>query len=266
MLATLFATAPWLTHIWDSMPVILSLIVIEGLLSVDNALAIAALSRHLEPEKRKLAMNIGYIGAYGFRIVALLIASWIIDNLWVKIIGALYLVWLMCAHFSDHHAKTDDSAETTPVLRTFANTVLVIMLMDLSLSVDNVVAAIALSPNNLTAVYIGVTIGIISLRIVADYAVKMIDRYPVLEHTAFLLVGYVGIMLLVEIGLHMHFPKEYKFIGIVAITALCIGYSEYPALHKVLNPLIKIGMLPMRLFSGIVGLFTWPFRKMFGKA
>jgi predicted tellurium resistance membrane protein TerC len=65
---------------FESMLVILSLILIEGLLSVDNALAIAAMASHLEEKKRKLAMNIGYAGAYGFRIIALFIASYIVNN------------------------------------------------------------------------------------------------------------------------------------------------------------------------------------------
>ena len=55
----------------DAFPVILSLIIIEGLLSVDNALAIAAMASHLpEPQKRK-ALRWGIIGAYGFRGIAL---------------------------------------------------------------------------------------------------------------------------------------------------------------------------------------------------
>ena len=84
----------------DALPVIMGLILIEGLLSVDNALAIAAMASHLDEKKRAKAMNIGYLGAYGFRVVALLFASWIINNHWVMLIGALYLVWLMCAHFA----------------------------------------------------------------------------------------------------------------------------------------------------------------------
>lgn len=59
----------------QALPVILGLILIEGLLSVDNALAIAAMASHLDEKRRSTAMNIGYIGAYGFRVIALLFAS-----------------------------------------------------------------------------------------------------------------------------------------------------------------------------------------------
>jgi YkoY family integral membrane protein len=164
MLVDLLAATDVLTSVKEALPVIMGLIVIEGLLSVDNALAIAAMASHLDEKKRKLAMNIGYIGAYGFRIIALLVASWIIDNVWVKLAGALYLVWLMCAHFAGQKEAAGDEGEAMNVHhRTFAGTITMIALMDLSLSVDNVVAAIALSPDKLWPVYVGVTIGIVAL-------------------------------------------------------------------------------------------------------
>ena len=62
----------------DALLVVISLIVIEGLLSVDNALAIAAMASHLDEKKRKVAMTVGYAGAYGFRIIALFIAEYMV--------------------------------------------------------------------------------------------------------------------------------------------------------------------------------------------
>ncbi|MFZ4593524.1 MAG: TerC family protein [Verrucomicrobiaceae bacterium] len=266
MFPDLLAALDLFASIKEALPVILGLIVIEGLLSVDNALAIAAMASHLDEKKRALAMNIGYIGAYGFRIIALLVASWIIDNMWVKLAGALYLVWLMCAHFASQREAVGEEGEALNVHhRTFAGTITMIALMDLSLSVDNVVAAIALSPDKLWPVYVGVTIGIISLRIIAGYAVKMIEKYPILEHTAFMLVGYVGLMLLVELELHVHFDKVVKFIGIVALSGLSILYSQKPGLRAVLLPVLRVLLLPMELFAAVVGalivVITWPFKQ-----
>ena len=266
MLPDLLAALDLFASIKEALPVILGLIVIEGLLSVDNALAIAAMAAHLDEKKRAMAMNIGYIGAYGFRIIALMVASWIIDNMWVKLAGALYLVWLMCAHFAGQKEAAEGEGEAMNVHhRTFAGTITMIALMDLSLSVDNVVAAIALSPDKLWPVYVGVTIGIISLRIIAGYAVKMIEKYPILEHTAFMLVGYVGLMLLVELQLHVHFDKVVKFIGIVALSGLSILYSQKPGLRAVLLPVLRVLLLPMELFAAVVGalivVITWPFKQ-----
>lgn len=276
MIVELLATTPpelW-NHFVHALPVIMGLILIEGLLSVDNALAIAAMAAHLNDKERTKAMNIGYIGAYGFRLLALLFASYIIHNHWIMFIGALYLVWLMCAHFAGQKEIGEEEGEALNVHhRTFAGTVTMISLMDLSLSVDNVVAAIALSPNELWPVYVGVTIGIIALRLIAGVAVKMITKYPVLEHTAFVLIGYVGLLLITELQFPSFFEhlgptklKLIKFAGIILITALTLLWSQKPALQKVLNPVLRVLLLPMQLFASVFGalivLITWPFKKL----
>jgi YkoY family integral membrane protein len=271
MLADVLAAAadfwPAVVH---ALPVILALILIEGLLSVDNALAIAAMASHLDPKRRALAMNIGYAGAYGFRLVALFFAAVIIKHDWVMVLGALYLIWLMCAHFVEQTGGGTDEGEATNVHhRTFAGTITMIALMDLSLSVDNVVAAIALSPNELWPVYVGVTIGIIALRLVASVAVKMIEKYPVLEHTAFVLVGYVGLLLLSELWMHDFFDalgpmkvKLVKFAGIIVLTLLTVAWSRSAPLQAALRPVLRAVMVPMHVFAAVVGalivLVTWP--------
>jgi YkoY family integral membrane protein len=276
MIAVLLATSA--TELWNqfvnALPVIMGLVLIEGLLSVDNALAIAAMAAHLGEKERNKAMNIGYIGAYGFRLLALLFASYIIGNHWIMFIGALYLVWLMCAHFAGQKGIGDDEGEALNVHhRTFAGTVTMISLMDLSLSVDNVVAAIALSPKELWPVYVGVTIGIIALRLIAGVAVKMITKYPVLEHTAFVLIGYVGLLLITELQFHDFFEnlgptrvKLIKFAGIILITALTLLWSQKPVLQKFMNPVLRVLLLPMQLFASVVGallvVITWPFKKL----
>jgi len=266
MLFEFFALTEVHLSLREALPVILGLIVIEGLLSVDNALAIAAMASHLDPVRRARAMNIGYIGAYGFRVLALLFAASIIENHWIKLAGALYLIWLMCSHFAGLESDADAATKKVEMAhRTFGSTIMMISLMDLSLSVDNVVAAIALSPNNLWPVYLGVTIGIICLRLVAGLAVKMIEKYPVLEHTAFVLVGYVGLLLLGELVYHVHIDRLVKFAGILAIIALSVLYVSRPSVHAVLRPVLRVLRLPMRLIAFIIAslitIVTWPFRK-----
>jgi tellurite resistance protein TerC len=87
--------------------VIAGLVIIEGLLSVDNVLGIAALARDLPEHQQKKAIRLGLAGAYLFRIVALLIASWLISNTWVRWLGAGYLIWLMCSHLTRPHIPAD---------------------------------------------------------------------------------------------------------------------------------------------------------------
>jgi YkoY family integral membrane protein len=195
-----------------SLQVVLALIVIEGLLSVDNALAIAALASHLDEKKRKIAMTVGYAGAYGFRILALFLASYIINNHWLMALGSGYLIWLMCNHFAESEDSDAESGEHKAP-PSFAKTIALIAFLDLSLSFDNVVAAVAFARDNIYLVYVGVTIGIITLRLVAGYCIKLLDKHPWLEHTAFLLVGFVGAMLCAELFWDSYVRRDFSVMG-----------------------------------------------------
>ena len=195
-----------------SLQVVLALIVIEGLLSVDNALAIAALASHLDEKKRKIAISVGYAGAYGFRILALFLASYIINNHWLMALGAAYLIWLMCNHFAESE-DSDDETGARKAPPSFAKTIALIAFLDLSLSFDNVVAAVAFARDNIILVYVGVTIGILTLRLVAGYCIKLLEKHPWLEHTAFLLVGFVGTMLCAELYWDFFVRQDLNILG-----------------------------------------------------
>ena len=270
---------PPMAELIGATPVILSLIIIEGLLSVDNALAIAAMARHLPAHQQQIALRWGLIGAYVFRGLCMALAAWIIENPWLKIGGALYLIYLMCKHFSERgkDPSQDPSAPQTTG-HGLLKTIIAIEIMDLSLSVDNVVAAVAMSPK-LWVVCTGVFIGILALRFVAGACIKLIGRFPVLEETAFLLIGYVGLILVYELlgdphsGIQIfqgpvHVSSLQKFIGIFIIITLSILYSKAPDLKRVLGPCLNLMLIPMKLFSQIVTAITrmllFPFVKIAG--
>jgi tellurite resistance protein TerC len=260
------SSAEWL----EAIPVILSLILIEGLLSVDNALALAAMANHLPEHQKRKALRWGIVGAYAFRGIALVGAATIIANPWLKIVGAAYLIYLMCAHFTakaQEHKHTELDP-TRVAARGFWSTVAAIELMDLSLSVDNVVAAVAMSPK-LWVVCLGVFIGILALRFVAGACLKLLASYPVLEHTAFLLIGYVGGILVIEIvsleyGHPLHINAFEKFIGIMLITAASLVYSTRSGLQTTLAPFMRALRLPMwavaTVCGGLLAVVCWPFK------
>lgn len=259
---------PSLVELQAAIPVIISLIIIEGLLSVDNALAIAAMASHLPGDQKQLALRLGIIGAYVFRGIALLCAGAIIANPWLKIVGAAYLVYLMSQHFAEKAAEeeTEQAGEGAvhAAGRGLVATIIGIEIMDLSLSVDNVVAAVALS-DKLWVVCTGVFIGILALRFVAGYCIKLIERFPILESASFILIGYVGVLLLSELITHVHIGPLGKFIGIIIILSLAILYAEVGGFRKVAQPFLKVFMPIMKLVDYVIGgifqMIFWPFKK-----
>lgn len=240
----------------EAVPIIISLIIIEGLLSVDNALAIAALASHLPKKQQQLALRLGIIGAYAFRGLTLALVGWIIANQWIKLLGAGYLIYLMCSHLTgDEEEDTGGPMKKKPGL---VSTIISIEIMDLSLSIDNVVAAVAMSPK-LWVVCTGVFIGILALRFLAGTCIRLLEKYPVLAKTAFLLVGFVGFLLVAELIFHFHIHSFQKFIGISAIIALTIAYQKSPGFQRVLDPVLTVAKIPMGLVARLGDVLLWPF-------
>ena len=268
-------------EIRDGLAVIASLVLIEGLLSVDNVLGIAALARNLPAAEQKKAIRLGMAGAYLFRVLALLAASWLISNTWVRWAGAGYLLYLMASHLSQEtepHEATlhagdvpagSPGATPAPVKIGLAAVLVQIGLMDLSLSIDNVIAAVGLSekaPDGshiMWPVYAGVGFAILALQAIAPYAVKLLQRFPILEPTAFILIGYVGCILVAEevahvMGKHLHVESWQKFIGVVVITLIAFYYSNNRGLQRLFSPVFAGCLVVFKLFARTVEFIFRP--------
>ena len=75
------------------------LVVLEALLSADNALILAIIVRHLPKDEQKKALMYGIWGAFALRLMAIVFASSLISYWWLQGIGSLYLLWLPIKHF-----------------------------------------------------------------------------------------------------------------------------------------------------------------------
>lgn len=195
------------------MLIILNLVVIESLLSVDNAAVLATMVMDLPHHQRGKALKYGIIGAYVFRGICLLIASWLVKVWFLKPLGGLYLMYLAFTYFRGK-AKDDDEEEdvvdknkswvyraTVGRMGTFWATVALVEIMDLAFSIDNVFAAVAFT-NNLFLIYTGVFIGILAMRFVAQAFVKLMERFTFLETVAFVVIGLLGIKLFTSLYTH----------------------------------------------------------------
>lgn len=188
--------------------VILNLILIESLLSVDNAAVLSVMVMDLPETQRNKALHYGIIGAYVFRGICLLLASWLVKIIWLKAIGGLYLLYLTYGYFKGKQTeeKDDDYVDknsnwiykmTVGTIGIFWATVALVEVMDLAFSMDNVFAAVAFTPN-IYLILIGVFVGILAMRFVAQVFVKLITNFPFLENVAFVVIGLLGIKLILS--------------------------------------------------------------------
>jgi YkoY family integral membrane protein len=266
------------------------LIILEGVLSIDNALVLALLAKRLPKAQQARALTYGLVGAFAFRFLAIGGASYLLRWEIVKLIGGGYLVWVALQHLLSK--KTQDTpdqvqvdAENNPTLideatgreltaqeaeeqvrkRTilplpaggtagFWPTVLVIELTDIAFAVDSILAAIAVvgsAPKGhvgphpkLWVVMVGGMLGVVLMRVAATMFIRLLERFPRFEASAYLLVFVIGAKLLADWGLNspehphrvdFHDTSSVAFWVFWLVMALCIAYGFLPSKEKAHN-------------------------------
>lgn len=220
--------------------IILTLIIMECLLSVDNAVVLAAQTQALpdKSEQRK-SLVYGLWGAYLFRFIVIGIGTYLINFWEIKLAGSVYLFYLCFKFFYDQrhpkqaaeHEKEKEEREAARhkgkkkrkhLLSLFWRTVISIESMDIVFSIDSVLAALAVSDNPVV-VLIGGMIGILCMRGVAEIIIKLMEIIPELQPMAYVLIGIIALKLLLALPpLHYEMPNTAFAIIVFAILGLTI--------------------------------------------
>ncbi|TLQ05687.1 DUF475 domain-containing protein [Pediococcus stilesii] len=181
--------------------VIFSLVMIECILSVDNAVVLATQTQVLKDQKeREKSLFYGLWGAYLFRFIVIGIGTYLI-NLWeIKVIGALYLAYLVFRFFDKQKLgrQTRKLVKKEGKISIFWRVVIQIEFMDIVFSVDSVLASLAISSNPVI-VLIGGLIGILAMRGIAEVIMGMMQKIPELETMAYVLIAIIALKLLLSI-------------------------------------------------------------------
>lgn len=211
-----------------------AIIVLNGLLSMDNALVIAAMASKLPQHQQSRAIFLGIALGAILRLIALFFIAFIISNVYVKLLGGGYLIYICIKFFWDRLRAGDDDGHEHAGKDTFVSALIAITLADVAFSVDNVVAVAAIT-SKLSVLIPGMAIGIA----IMAFATKLINdfllvRYKLLEHVAYIIVGFVGLVIYFEhlhelipsIG-HLPVHEEIKFVVIMGIVVGVIGFEEW---------------------------------------
>jgi YkoY family integral membrane protein len=215
------------------------LVVLEGLLSADNALVVAVMILGLPRRQQKMALRYGLVGAFAFRIAATLLAVYLIRLAFVKLLGGLYLVYLTYQHFfkSGDAEQRNRPRPAKPWLGLSAlwGTVVKVELVNIAFSVDSILVAVAMSSKT-WVVLTGGLIGIVAMRVVIAQLLAIVRRYPTLVDGAFIIIAIVGLKLLIEYAaamdwIHFEMPKwlSLAVIAVVFLVAYVIARRKGPA-------------------------------------
>ncbi len=223
------------------------LVALEAVLSADNAIALAALTRGLrDPKLEQQALNIGLILAYVLRMGLILVASQVVNQWQFELAGAFYLLWLVYQHFTSE--EDEDGEHSEPRFASLWQAIPTIALTDLAFSLDSVTTAIAVS-NETWLVLLGGTIGIIALRFMTGLFMKWLGEYARLEDAGYVTVALVGFRLLLRVFNDSLVPPEWVMISAIAVI-FAWGFSK----KNEGNPEVPDGVVSSGLASSGAGV------------
>jgi YkoY family integral membrane protein len=210
------------------------LVVLEAMLSADNALVMAIIVLGLPRDQQRKALRQGLGGAFVSRVLATVLAVKLIALVWVKLVGGLYLLYLAYDHFSERggESETAKAPAARPIfgLSPYWSTVVRLELLNLMFSIDSILVAVAMS-NNVWVVMAGGVIGLLAMRFIAAQLLRLVERYPPLVDGAFVIIAWVGIELILEY-LHatgriaLEVPRPASLGLIVVIFAVSYLYAR----------------------------------------
>ena len=207
------------------------LVLLEAVLSADNALVLAVLVLPLPRPQQTRALRYGIAGAFVFRIIATVFAAHLMGWAWVKLVGGLYLLYLPFKHFTSHPDESHGAAAIIkPLLglSLFWSTVVRVELTDIVFAIDSILVAVAMS-RKLWVVITGGILGIIAMRLLIGTLLGIVRRYPKIVDGAYVIVAWVGIKLMIEYAHSMHWIawELPRWLSIGVMLLLFVGSAVY---------------------------------------
>lgn len=161
---------------------------INIVLSGDNAVVIALASRSLPPEQQKKAILFGSMAAIVMRIILTVAAVGLLQLPYLKIVGSFLLVWIGVQLLLPEDHDEDGIAATSSM----SAAIRTILVADLVMSLDNVLAVAAAAKGNMVLLIAGLAISIPLIIFGSTIILKLMDRFPIIITVGAALLGYVA--------------------------------------------------------------------------
>src|SRR5687768_1845484 len=197
-------------------------------------MVLAVLVLGLPKREQRKALRYGIVGAFAFRVIAILLAVWLKEVQVVMLIGAAYLLYLPYDHFTGHEDAADrrrpKPAKSFLGMSPFWSTVVKVELTDIVFAIDSILVAVALSDKTWVIITGGI-LGVVAMRLVIGQLLALVNRYPILVDGAFVIIAWVGIKLILEYlasagYISWHVPKELSIGLILVIFAISCSLAR----------------------------------------
>jgi YjbE family integral membrane protein len=178
-------------------PQFLEILWLNIILSGDNAVVIGMAAAGLASHLRSRAVLFGILAAAAMRIGFSIFAVYLLGLWWVELVGGIALLYIAWTFWRELRAGADaDGHVHEPKEKTLMQALWQIIVADVSMSLDNVLAVAAVARNNLPMLIIGLTVSILLMGVLGGLLAKLLDRYRVIAYVGLVLIAYVGLQLL----------------------------------------------------------------------
>ena len=196
------------------------LIVLELLLSADNAIALASLTKSLDsPLLRSKALNIGITISLLFRIFLILLSNILLKFIIIRIFAGLYLIYLFISNvfFSSESDIQDSGNDNKNNNFKFLKIVALLSLTDFAFSIDSITTAVAISDQYILIIF-GAIIGVLALRFTSGIFLRLLEKFLRLETAGYIAILIVGIKLLLNTLITETILPDYYFYILILIS------------------------------------------------
>lgn len=185
---TLLATAPATHTPWTMLWAILSIVLIDIVLAGDNAVVIALAVRTLPPKQRLMGIALGSAVAVVLRVGLTFVASQLLAVNYVKLIGGLLILWIAVKLLADNTGDEPEGKAAGGLWQA----VWLILVADVTMSLDNVLAVAGASKGSLPLLIFGLALSIPLVVFTSNLLSKLMDRYVAIIYVGAAILGKVG--------------------------------------------------------------------------
>ncbi len=196
------------------------LIILELLLSADNAIALASLTKSLDsPLLRSKALNIGITISLLFRIFLILLSNILLKFIIIRIFAGLYLIYLFISNVfysSESDTQNSDNDKSNNNFK-FLKIVALLSLTDFAFSIDSITTAVAISDQYILIIF-GAIIGVLALRFTSGIFLSLLEKFLRLETAGYIAILIVGTKLLLNTFFTETTLPDYYFYILILIS------------------------------------------------
>jgi YjbE family integral membrane protein len=210
---------------------LLQIIIIDLALSGDNAVVIGMAAHRLPPHQRKIAIVFGGGGAIVLRVLLTIIAALLLRISGLQVAGGLLLIWIAFKLLKEE----EESAEGVDSPRTLRKAILTILLADLVMSTDNVIAVAGASAGNTTLLMFGLVLSMVILMWMGSVVANLINKFGWLSYVGAAVIAWTGALMIFEDRLVLAraawISRPVAYIAAGVITIAVTGFAHW--FHRV---------------------------------